>query len=88
MMNKKISSAVLLLSLGLFSCQNDGVLDDIQHQTENTSIVSRSVTSNNDSHYIKVMAKYLSQAIQNKEFISLLANEAKQQVDGDYDVLF
>lgn len=87
-MNKKISSAVLLLSLGLFSCQNDDVLDDIQHQTENTSIVSRSVTSNDDSHYIKEMAKYLNQAIQNKEFISLLATEAKQQIDGDYDVLF
>lgn len=87
MMSKKISSAVFLLSLGLFSCQSDDVLD-IQYQTENTPVVTRSITSNDDSYYIKEMAKYLNQATQNKTFISLLANEAKQQIDGDYNVLF
>lgn len=83
-MNKKTLCTVLLLSLGIISCQNEDFLDYCQHQTVTTS---RSISSKDDSYYVKEMAKYLNQATQNKDFISLLANEAKQQIDGDYDIL-
>lgn len=71
------------LSFGLFSCQND---DNLPPDPNLKNVMTKSV-ENDESYYVNKMAEHLNKAIQDPAVLEVLKEEAKKQMDGDYDVL-
>lgn len=89
-MKQILNIAILIVILLCSSCQSDEVsmLYEQQTETSRRSNTLRNEANYNDFQYIKEFAKYINIAIQNKDFTSLLCDEAESKIDGDYDILF
>lgn len=83
-MRKKLSlCAIAFISLGLFSCQTDENLLDVNPKP----IVIPSAEFTQEGYYVQAMAELLNKAVQNPSVLQSLQEEAAKQKDGDYDIL-
>lgn len=81
---KKLSlCAIAFISLGLFSCQTDENLLDVNPKP----IVIPSAEFTQEGYYVQAMAELLNKAVQNPSVLQSLQEEAAKQKDGDYDIL-
>ncbi len=83
-MEKKIYLCVLTcFAFGLFSCQNEENFFDESNFRNNVT----KPTESNEIYYVTKMAEFLNKAIQDPSILEALKKEARNQIDGDYDVL-
>ncbi|WP_042367370.1 hypothetical protein [Bacteroides neonati] len=83
-MKKNIFLCIMAyFALGLFSCQNE---ENLSNEPSPGNSVTES-TGSKESYYVNKMAELLNKAIQDPSILEILQEEAKKQIDGDYDIL-
>lgn len=86
MIEKRKLSAIILLLVVLCGCHSNQLFEQCIADADDSSVSLYNVLED-EHYYVKKMAQYLSVATKNHDFVSLLAEEANQKIDGDYDIL-
>lgn len=77
-----VYSLTLLSMIGVCACQNDS--EDLERLIPE----KRMATFNNENYAPQILAKELAKIVQDENIREFIRNEANQQKDGDFDILF
>lgn len=77
-----VYSLTLLSMIGVCACQNDS--EDLERLIPE----KRTATFNNENYAPQILAKELAKIVQDENIREFIRNEANQQKDGDFDILF